>query len=241
MGEGASSILILTLQIPLTAVPLPFSCDPNFCLFTPAAGPVFALDPSTAVHKFNYGMAPFGGYHDHSFLDYPQHYSSPYSKAYYHSAPSAIYTPGRSLGSDLYPDGSGMSSLMITHLPEMEEFWSSHGTPGRPLRRLQPLTTIPLASNLRGMVVSTITHPPRIQETSRPPLHGLQHQSTIPDVPNRGGYGLSTDTPQPQISELGASYGTSGPSLSELQPHLSFPTVIINIYIYIYIYIYNIY
>ena len=57
-------------------------------------------------------------------------------------------------------------------------------------------------------------------------------QSTIPHVPNRGGYGLSTDNLQPQIPELRALYGTSGPLLRELQPHLSFPTVFINIYIY---------
>ena len=130
------------------------------------------------------------------------------------------------------PLGGPFVYTTVTHPPEMQEFWSPHGMLGRPLHGFQPQTTIPSVSNLRGLGVSTITHLPRIQETPRPPLHGLQHQSTIPDVPNRGGYGLSTDTPQPQIPVLRASYGTSGPSLREKQPHLSFPTVFINIYIY---------
>ena len=173
---------------------------------------------SSAVHKFNYDMAPFGGYP--LFNVNPQQYSSPYSITCYHSAPSAIFAPWEVLLST------------VTHPPEMQEFCSPHGMLGRPLHGFQPQTTIPSVSNLRGLGVSTITHPPRIQETPRPPLHGLQHQSTIPDVPIRGGYGLSTDTPQPQIPVLRASYGTSGPSLREKQPHLSFPTVFINIYIY---------
>jgi len=118
----------------------------------------------------------------------------------------------------------------ITNPPEMQEFWSPHGTLGSPLHGFQPQTTS--VSNLRGLGLSTITHPPRIQETLRPPLHGLQHQSTIPHVPNRGGYGLSTYNLQPQIPELRALYGTSGPLLRELQPHLSFPTVFISIYIH---------
>ena len=56
----------------------------------------------------------------------------------------------------------------------------------------------------------------------------------MPDVANLGGYGLSTDTLQPQIPVLRASYGTSGLSLSELQPHLLFISSLLIIYIYIY-------
>ena len=153
---------------------------------------------------------------------YPRHYSSPYSSTHHRSAPSANFTPGRSLCSGPYPGGSGMST--VTHSPEMQEFCFPHGTLRRSLRELQPQTTIPSASNVGGLGVSTITHPQRIQETPSPPLPGLRHQSTIPDVPNRGGYGLSTDTLQPQIPALRASYGTQpSPSLREVQPHHTFP------------------
>ena len=140
---------------------------------------------------------------------------------HHHSAPSTIFTPGRSLGSEPYPGGSGMSTF--THPPEMQGFCSPYGTLRRRLRGLQPQTTIPSAFNLSSLGVSTITHPLRIQEAPRPSLHGLQHQSTIPDVPNLAGCGLSTDTLQPQIPELRASYGTPSPSLHELQPHHTFP------------------
>ena len=152
----------------------------------------------------------------------PRHYSFPHSSTHHHSAPSANFASGRSLGSGPYPGGSGM--FTVTHPSEMQEFCSPHGTLRRSLGGLQPQTTIPSASNVGGLGVSTITHPPRIQETLSPPLHGSQHQSTIPDVPNRGGYGLSTDILQPQIPELRASYGTPpGPSPRELQPHHTFP------------------
>ena len=141
---------------------------------------------------------------------------------HHHSATSTIFTPGRSLGSEPYPCGSGMSTF--THPPEMQGFCSPYGTLRRPLHGLQPQTTIPSAFNLSGLGVSTITHPLRIQEAPTSSLHGLQHQSTIPDVPNLAGYGLSTDTLQPQIPELRASYGTPpSPSLHELQPHHTFP------------------
>ena len=93
----------------------------------------------------------------------------------------------------------------VTNPPEMQEFWSPHETLGRPLHGFQPQTTIPSVS---------------------------KDSMDCPHVPNRGGYGLSTDNLQPQIPELRASYGTSAPLLRELQPHLSFPTVFINIYIY---------
>ncbi|XP_073255688.1 uncharacterized protein [Porites lutea] len=139
---------------------------------------------------------------------------------HHHSAPSTIFTPGRSLGSEPYPCGSGMSTF--THPPEMQGFCSPYETLRRPLHGLQPQTAIPSAFNLSGLGVSTITHPLRIQEAPRPSLHGLQHQSTILDVPNLAGYGLSTDTLQPQIPELRASYGTPSPSLHELQPHHTF-------------------
>ena len=139
---------------------------------------------------------------------------------HHHSAPSTIFTPGRSLGSEPYPGGSGMSTF--THPPEMQGFSSPHGTLRRPLHGLQPQTTIPSAFNRSGLGVPTITHPLRIQEAPRPSLHGLQHQSTIPDVPNLAGYGLSTDTLPLQTPELRASYGTPSPSLRELQPHHTF-------------------
>ena len=137
-----------------------------------------------------------------------------------HSAPSTIFTPGRSLGSEPYPGGSGMSTF--THPPQKQEFCSPYGTLRRPLHGSQPQTTIPSAFNLSSLGVSTITHPLRIQEAPRPSLHGLQHQSTIPDVPNLAGYGLSTDTLSLQTPELRASYGTPSPSLRELQPHHTF-------------------
>ena len=146
----------------------------------------------------------------HGFSEDTSLFSTPH-----HSAPSTIVTPGRSLGSEPYPGGSGMST--VTHSPEMPEFSSPHGTLGRPMHGLQPQTTIPSASNFRGLGVSTITHPPR------PLLHGVQHHSTIPDVLNLGGYGLSTATLQPQTPELRTSYGTPSPSLHELQPHHTFP------------------
>ena len=172
---------------------------------------------SSAVHKFNYDMAPFGGYpllmliHSNT----PPLIASPVI--------TAPHLPSLPLGGPfVYRHTSARNAGIL--VPS----WNA----GKATAWVQPQTTIPSVSNLRGLGVSTITHPPRIQETPRPPLHGLQHQSTIPDVPNRGGYGLSTDTPQPQIPVLRASYGTSGPSLREKQPHLSFPTVFINIYIY---------
>ena len=112
----------------------------------------------------------------------------------------------------------------VTHPSEMQESCSPHRTLRRLPRGLQPQTAIPSASNVEGLVVSTTTHQPRIQETPSPPRHGLRHQSTIPDVPICGGYGLSNHTHQPQIPELRASYGTSpSPSLRELQPHHTFP------------------
>ena len=113
--------------------------------------------------------------------------------------------------------------LLSRILPKCRNFCSPHGTLGRPMHGLQPQTTIPSASNFRCLSVSTITHPPRIQETPSPALHGLRHQSTIPDIPNLGGYGLSTYTLQPQTPELRASYGTPSLSLRELQPHHTFP------------------
>ena len=175
-----------------------------------------AQDPISVAQGFS---------HDTALFDvtcpqpvYPQHYSSPYSSTHHHSGPSAIR---RSLGSGPYPGGSGMST--VTHSPEMQEFCSPHRALRRPLRGLQPQTKSLSASNLRGLGVSTITQPSRIQEMPRPPPHGLQHQSAIPDFPNLGGYGLSTDTLQPQIPELRSSYGTPSPSLHELQPHHTFP------------------
>ncbi|CAH3143352.1 unnamed protein product, partial [Porites evermanni] len=140
---------------------------------------------------------------------------------HHHSAPSTIFTPGRSLGSEAYPGGSGMSTF--THPPKKQEFCSPYEMLRRPLHGLQPQTTIPSAFNLSGLGVSTVTHPLRIQEAPIPPLHGLQHQSTIADVPNLTGYGLSTDTLQPQIPGLRASYETPSPSLHEVQPHHTFP------------------
>ena len=168
------------------------------------------------AHGFSHDTAVFGVSCPQPL--YPRHYSSPYSSTHHHSGPSAIR---RSLDSGPYPDGSGMST--VTHSPEMLEFCSPHGVLRRPLRGLQPQTKNLSASNLRGLGVSTITQPSRIQEMPRPPPHGLQHQSAIPDFLNLGGYGLSTDTLQPQIPELRASYGTPSPSLHELQPHHTFP------------------
>ena len=156
--------------------------------------------PISVAHGFSEDTSLFSTHHD--------------------SAPSTIFTPGRSLGSEPYPCGSGMSTF--THPPEMQGFCSPYETLRRPLHGLQPQTAIPSAFNLSGLGVSTITHPLRIQEALRPSLHGLQHQSTILDVPNLAGYGLSTDTLQPQIPELRASYGTPSPSLHELQPHHTF-------------------
>ena len=172
--------------------------------------------PISVAHGFSHDTAVFGVSCPQPL--YPRHYSSPYSSTHHHSGPSAIR---RSLGSGPYPDGSGMST--VTHSQEMLEFCSPHGVLRRPLRGLQPQTKSLSASNLRGLGVSTITQPSRIQEMPRPPPHGLQHQSAIPDFPNLGGYGLSTDTLQPQIPELRASYGTPSPSLHELQPHHTFP------------------
>ena len=100
----------------------------------------------------------------------------------------------------------------VTHPPEMQEFSSPHGTLRRPLRGLQPQTTIPSASNFSGLGLSTVTDPPR------PLLHGVQHHSTIADVPNLGVYGLATDTLPLQTPQLLASYGTPSQSLRELQP-----------------------
>ena len=168
------------------------------------------------AHGFSHDTAVFGVSCPQPL--YPRHYSSPYSSTHHHSGPSAIR---RSLGSGPYPGGSGMST--VTHSPEMQEFCSPHRAPRRPLRGLQPQTKSLSASNLRGLGVSTITQPSRIQEMPRPPPHGLQHQSAIPDFLNLGGYGLSTDTLQPQIPELRSSYGTPSPSLHELQPHHTFP------------------
>ena len=169
--------------------------------------------PISVAHGFSHDTAQFGVPCPQPF--YPLHFSSPHSSTHHHSGPSAIFTPGRSLGSGPYPGGSGMST--VTHPPEMQEFSAPHGTLRRPLHGLQPQTTIPSASNFRGLGVSTITHPPR------PLLHGVQHHSTIPDIPNRGGYGLSNHTLQPQIPELRASNGTPSPSLPDLQPHRTFP------------------
>ena len=130
----------------------------------------------------------------------------------------------------------------VTHPPQMLEFGSPHGTLRRPLHGLQPQTTIPSASNVRGLGVSTITHQPRIQETPRPPRHGLQHQSTMPSAYNFRGLGVSTITHSPRpllhevqhlpgISEVSSSFETIRPPQYELQsqsvipgdPHLSDP------------------
>ena len=73
---------------------------------------------SSAVHKFNYDMAPFGGYP--LFNVNPQQYSSPYSITCYHSAPSTIFAPGRSfcLPSHIRPKCRNFGPLM--------ECWEGH-------------------------------------------------------------------------------------------------------------------
>ena len=65
----------------------------------------------------------------------------------------------------------------VAHPPEMQEFWSPHGTLGRPLRGLQPQTKIPLASNLIGLGVSTITH--RQESKKRQDHHSMDCNTKV--------------------------------------------------------------
>ena len=73
---------------------------------------------SSAVHKFNYGMATFGGYP--LFHVNPQQYFSPYSNTCYHSASSAVFTPRRflCLPSQIRPKCKNFGPLM--------ERWEGH-------------------------------------------------------------------------------------------------------------------
>ena len=134
-------------------------------------------------------MAPFGGYRP--FHVNRQHYSSAYSKTYYHIGPSAIFTPGRSLGNGSYPGGSGMPT--VTHPPEMQESFSpmerweglcmdcsclwfisrhplalraSYGTPDPSPCEVQPHHTFSDASYLSVFGLSTVTHLPGISGRS---------------------------------------------------------------------------
>ena len=200
-----------------------FLCDPNFVLFFYLQRAVFAVCRTSAVHEFNHGMAPCGGYRP--FHVNPRHYSCLYSNTYYHSASSAIFAPGRSLGSDPYPGGSGMST--VTHAPEMQPFCSlmehweglcmdcsclwcisrhpsalraSYGTPDPSLREVQPHHTFPDASYLSGCGLSTVTHLPGISGRSssfgtiRPPQYELQPQSAIPGDPHLSDPAMSSVT-----------------------------------------------
>ena len=162
-----------------------------------------------AVHEFNHGMAHFGGYRP--FHVNPQYYSSPYSKTCYHSAPSAIFTSGRSLGNGLYPGGSGMPT--VTHPPEMQQFCSPHGTLGRPLYLLQlvmvyqptPFSITRLVWNAWSVTAWSATAP------------YISRRSYL------SGCGLSTVTHLPGISGRSSSFGTTRPPQYEQQPQSVIP------------------
>ena len=53
---------------------------------------------------------------------YPQHYSSPVIQTHHHSTPSTIFTPGRSLGSDLYLVGDPGLSTFTQSEPNLASF-----------------------------------------------------------------------------------------------------------------------
>ena len=67
----------------------------------------------TTAHGSVHGQAPVEPFSENPVhIQYPQHYSSPVIQTHHHSTPSTIFTPGRSLGSDLYLVGDpGLSTF----------------------------------------------------------------------------------------------------------------------------------
>ena len=68
----------------------------------------------TTAHGSVHGLAPVEPFSENPIhIHYSQHYSSPVTvQTHHHSAPSTIFTPGRSLGSDEYLVGDpGLSTF----------------------------------------------------------------------------------------------------------------------------------
>ena len=68
----------------------------------------------TTAHGSVHGQAPVEPFTENPVpIQHPQHYSSPVTvQTHHHSAPSTIFTPGRSLGSDSYLVGDpGLSTF----------------------------------------------------------------------------------------------------------------------------------
>ena len=163
-------------------------------------------------------MAPFGGYP--LFNVNPQQYSSPYSITCYHSAPSAIFAPGRSfcLPSHIRPKCRNFGPLM--------ERWEGHYMGFNHKLQFHRFLILEVWVCLQSLT--------RQESKKRQDHHSMDCNTKVQFQTFRIVVVMvyQPTPPQPQIPVLRASYGTSGPSLREKQPHLSFPTVFINIYIY---------
>ena len=173
-----------------------------------------------AVHEFNHGMAPFGGYRP--FHVNPQHYSSPYSKTCYHSAPSTIFSSGRSL------------VWVTVHILVVLVCLPSH------IRR-KCSNFVPLMERWEGLCIDCNwlwlinRHPSAIRAsygTPDPSPCEVQPHHTFSDASCLSVFRLSTVTHLPGISGRSWSFGTTRPPQYELQlqslipggdPHLSDP------------------
>ena len=84
-----------------------------FSPFFTTADPMLTGASITTAHGSVHGQAPVEPFTANPVhIQYPQHYSSPVIQTHHHSTPSTIFTPGRSLGSDLYLVGDpGLSTF----------------------------------------------------------------------------------------------------------------------------------
>ena len=96
------------------------SCDVG-SLFLLLADPMLAGPFIPTAHGSSHGLTPAATYSGNLFHNfrYPQHHSSPDIYTYHHSAPSTIFTPGGSSGSDSYLFRGSDLSTVTQHEPEV--------------------------------------------------------------------------------------------------------------------------
>ena len=132
------------------------------------------------AHGSSHGLTPagpFSGTPLHN-VQYPQNYSSPDIYTYHHSAPSTIFTPGRSLGP---------TSHFSSHsLAPFSEHTLLHRVLESPLHTWQPRSTFPGYPYPHSPGISTVTLPPvlsgylPLRGMQDPPQQRVQPQNTIP-------------------------------------------------------------
>ena len=164
-----------------------------------------------AVHEFNHGMAPFGGYRP--FHVNPQHYSSPYSKTCYHSAASPPSLPLEG------PWVTVRILVVLVCLP-------SH------IRR-KCSNFVPLMERWEVLCMDCSClwfisrHPSALRApygtSPSPSLREVQPHHTFSFSSYLSGCGLSTVTHLPGNSGRSSSFGTTRPPQYELQPQSVIP------------------